>query len=149
MYYIKLFLVSIFLWFCVVRATIIMQKDTKHNEFFYPKHYTNPPKRIRRIFHVKEKMIPKYLYYRMLYMGFGFIPLSITWIILLIVFDYNDHIRYWVYMSYWYILLCESIVFVILSSLFQYLQSKEQRQRMRQIKQKQRAERAKRKNNKT
>lgn len=119
-----------------------MQKETKHNDVFYPKHYINPPRRIRRIFRVKGKMIPKFLYYRMLYYGFGFIPFSTVWYSVCFL-QSNPYIRAWLFIIYWYLLLCEITVFVILCLLFKYVKSKEQRQRIRQMKQKQRARKAK------
>ncbi len=140
-----LFLVLNLLWFTHLRTTVGLQKELRYNEVFYPKHYISPPKRIRRIFNIKEKMIPKFLYYRLLFIGFGFIPFSVIWLVCVNLTNADSLARYWVFASFWCVVLCELFVFLFLCVLFKYKRSKVQQERMKKIKQKDKAEKKKRK----
>ena len=133
--FIKITLVTLFIWVIQIRNMIYL---------FYPKHYVNPPKRIRKIFRIKVKMIPKFLYYRLFYLGFGFVPFSIVWNIVCLLIN-SVYMRHWIFTFYWCILIFENLVFVIFVLMFKYARSKEQKERMKKIKQKDKAEKKKRK----
>lgn len=73
---IRIFVSNIFVSCAVGVGAIRSIKEVKTNFKFFPRHYSMPPKWIRKLYHLKKAKIPKYLLF-MLYLSVALGMLSI------------------------------------------------------------------------
>lgn len=100
-----------------VNSTKIMIKEIGINEKFYPQQYIMPHRKIRRIFNLKKREIPKWLYFQ-LFMSMVFVGLFLFSTTIYLGTDGNKLLA--VILIYIYILLMSAdlIYFLICAAIY-------------------------------
>lgn len=120
--FILLFLIlSVATFFTIKNSASNVLKDICINSRYYPKHYCSVPKWMRNFFNIKQKTIPKFIYFRF--------KLSIIFVIIGVVdivasfFLYAHNcfeIIYILFMLYIYMFLIERIHFITKGLIYKY-----------------------------
>ena len=97
-----------------------MTEDIGINSRFYPKHYIILKKWMRKLFHIKQHVIPRYLYLELLVSLFFFIlgVFNTVIFIAVVVVGFDKAIVGYLIMFHMCIIIINTIFFTIMSLIF-------------------------------
>lgn len=92
-------------------------EETGTNSRLYPKHFIEPKRWIKKLFNIKDRVIPKYLYFE-LYLSLFFLILAPVSIAICIIFVFNYTVVHILVMFYMCLGLINVIVIIFMSFIF-------------------------------
>lgn len=98
-------------------STVGMIKEIGINSRYYPKHYIIPKRWMKNLFHIKQRVIPRYLYFELLVSLF-FIILGLHNIVIFIAVGCDKSITGILIMIHMCLIIINMIFFSIMSLLF-------------------------------
>lgn len=110
-----------FAFFGNKRSAIRMIKEICINSRYYPEHYCAVPRWIKKCFKVKEKMIPKFIYFEFCMSVFFAVITPIYIVIALFLYaKHKIEMIYALYILNVCIVLIDDIYFTIMSLIYKY-----------------------------
>ena len=98
-------------------SAVGMIKEIGINSRYYPKHYIIPKRWMKNLFHIKHRVIPRYLYFELLVSLF-FLSLGLINIVISIVVGSDKSITGILVMFHGCLIIVNLIFFLIMSWLF-------------------------------
>lgn len=115
---IYVFGIYLLIYFFLKNSAFAMLNEVKTNFRLYPKHYSMPPKWMRKHFNLKKAEIPKYLIFR-LYLSMSFLILAPIASIVCFVTVFNPKVAgALIFYPSVFIVFVDFVVFVIMFHIF-------------------------------
>lgn len=109
--------ISFLSFFTFRNSTVGMIERTGTNTRYYPKHYIVPQRWVKKLFGIKDRVIPKYLY-RELFLSIFFAILGPINIAIYVCAGSNKDIGGWLVMLHVCLMLSNTIYFLVMSYFF-------------------------------
>lgn len=98
-------------------SAVGMIKEIGINSRYYPKHYIIPKRWMKNLFHIKQRAIPRYLYFELL-LSLFFLILGLLNIVIFIAVGCDKSINGILIMFHFCLIIINMIFFSIMSWLF-------------------------------
>lgn len=98
-------------------STVGMIEEIGINSRYYPKHYIIPKRWMKNLFHIKQRVIPRYLYFELLVSLF-FLSLGLINIVIFIAVGCEKPINGILIMFHCCLIIINTIFFSIMSLLY-------------------------------